>query len=291
MTTPPPAGDPWVDPRIPAPRVPEPSAAPTPEKDGRRGPVLALAITCAVLLLTTIGFGGAAAWLWFDRSVAAAPESTPTPTPTAKSDAAEPQLVQGIEVTVVSDLEFGAFAMSKLVPDDYVSLYSSVTNPDSDQAAEVFFDITAYAEDGSILDRSPESVYILPGQTTMFEGLFGTDITDATRLVVEQTTGEFTDPVMTGEVVVDDVRGGEGYVEVTATSTLSQVPEYAAIFIFGSLDGGIFGVCSTYPDVPAGGSFMAGCELEPVSADSPKTYSDFPKGAEFGAFIALDIPW
>lgn len=288
MTLPP--DGPWIDPRIPAPVVPDPPTEPAPAKEPRNGLVLALAIACAVLLLTTIGFGGAAAWLWFDRSATAAPEPTATPTGTAEASD-EPQIVQGIEVSTASDLEFGSFALSEISPDDYVSLYATVTNKDSDQAAEMYFDVTAYAEDGRILDRGAASVYILPGQVSMFDGVFSSDITEATSIKVEQTMGELVDPIMTGEVTTDSLRGGDGFVEATLTSTLSQVPEYPELFIAGFVDGKLIGVCYDMPDIPANAGFTAGCYLEPASADSPQEYTDFPKDAKFEAYLALDIPW
>lgn len=291
MSTPQPPDGPWIDPRIPTPAVPEPPIEAAAPNASRSGMVLVLAIACAALLVTTIGFGGAAAWLWFDRSAAAAPEPTPTSTPTAATASGEPQIVQDIEVTAVSDLVFGSFAMSQIAPDDYVSLYATVTNEDPDMAAEIYFDVTAYAEDGSILDRNPTSVYILPGQVSMFQGLFSSDITEATTIEIEQTMGEFVAPIMTGEVVADSFRGGDGFVEATLTSTLSQVPEYPEVYIAGFVDGTLFGVCSDMPDIPANASFTADCYLDAASADSPEEFRDFPKDAEFEAYLALDIPW
>lgn len=290
MTLPPPSDDAWVDPRIPAPPVAEAPPIPVTARESRNGPVLGLAIACAALLITTIGFGGAAAWLWLDRSAVAAPEPTPTPTAAAAADG-EPQTVQGIEVSAVSDLEFGSFAMTQILPDDYVGIYATVTNHDSDQAAELYFDVTAYAEDGSILDRGPTSVYILPGQVSMFQGVFSSDISDAASIRIEQTMGEFVDPIMTGEVTTDTMLGGEGFVEATLTSTLSQVPEYPEVYIAGYVDGELFGVCSDMPDIPSNASFTAGCYLEAASAESPEEFRDFPKDAEFEAYLALDIPW
>ncbi|MDQ0644384.1 hypothetical protein [Microbacterium murale] len=294
MTLPQPSDDAWVDPRIPAPPVADaPSIAVAP-RDSRNGLVLALAIVCAVLLITTIGFGGVAAWLWFDRSAVAAPQPPPTPTSTSATAADEPQIVQGIEVSTVSDLVFGSFAMSKITPDDYVGLYATVTNEDPERAAELYFDVTAYAEDGSILDRGPTSVYILPGQVSMFQGVFSSDITDAVSIRVEQTMGEFAEPIMTGEVTTDKMLGGEGYVEATLVSTLSQVPEYPDVYIAGYVDGKLFGVCSDMPDIPSNAGFTSGCYLEAVSADSQAEFAEFtefPKDAEFEAYLALDLPW
>lgn len=172
-----------------------------------------------------------------------------------------------------------------------MSLYAPVTNKDSDQAAEMYFDVTAYAEDGRILDRGSASVYILPSQVSMFEGVFSSDITEATSIKVEQTMGELVDPIMTGEVTADSVRGGEGFVEATLTSTLSQVPEYPDLYIAGFVDGKLIGVCNDMPDIPVNAGFTAGCYLQAVSADSPKEYTDFPKDAEFETYLALDIPW
>lgn len=250
--------------------------------------VLALSIACAVLLVTSIGLGIATLRLWQER--AGSPVSGPTPSPTAEES---PQTVHGIELTTASDYTFGPFAMTNIVDDRFTILYATIENDDPDQAVAVYFDITAYGADGRIIDRGPSSQYLLPGQVSLFRGVFSADLSDAVLITVEQTMLDVEAPVMTGGVTLDSISGGDGgYVEGTLTSTLSAVPEYPELYFAAFVDDKLYAVCSDIPDIPANGTFTARCVLEPADAkDAPEDFVEFPEDAVFEAYLSLEIPY
>ncbi|WP_309102015.1 hypothetical protein [Microbacterium sp.] len=259
--------------------------------DRSRRLLITLAIACAVLLLTTVGFGATAAWLWLDRGTAASAEPTPSPSPgTSGEPTNAPQQVRGYEVTVVSEIVFGDFAMTAPDSNGYTILFATMTNESSNQVANHFFDITAYREDGTIIERRSTGAYILPNQTTLFQGIFAEDISDAAAIRIEQSRTEWVEPALTGDITLDAARSGEeGYIEGDFTSGLSAAAEYSDIFIVGFVEGEIFAVCSDLEDIPAaGGTFAAECYLEPASKGDLVDPGEIPEDATFAAYLSVD---
>jgi len=258
---------------------------------GSNRPLIALSIACAVLLLTTVGLGGTTAWLWLDRETAASAEPTPSPSTADSADPTNaPQSVRGYEVTVVSEVVFDDFAMTAPDSSGYTVLFATMTNESSIHVANHFFDLTAYREDGTIIERRSSGAYILPNQTTIFQGIFAEDISDAAAIRIEQSRTDWVEPALTGDITLDAARSGdEGYVEAEFTSGLSAAAEYSDIFIVGFVDGEVFAVCSDLEDVPASGAtFSAECYLEPASKGDLVDPGEIPDDATFGAYLKVD---
>lgn len=258
----------------------------------RNTPVIVLSICCAILFATALGFGAATLWL-SNVDPAAAVGSTPSPTPTVRTDAeSEPQTVQGFEITTVSDLAFDAFTLTGTDADGFTVIYAKVENEDAAQAAEAYFDITAYGPDGRVVGRTPSNMYLLPGQRSLFYGVMASDMTKVERIKIEQTNFDLAPPVVTGGISLDSILGGdEGLVEATFTSTFSAPSEYAEVYIAGFVDEQLFAVCQDKADIPVnGGTFTVRCRLEPVSTDTPEAIEELPENAVFDAYWELDIP-
>ncbi|GAB2549765.1 hypothetical protein GCM10027033_02770 [Leucobacter ruminantium] len=276
-----------------APHLDEASVpAPIVRKRGASPLVIGLAVACGVLLLATIGFGGAAAWLWNERAKAdtalAAAEKE-----LADLDVGTTQTLGDLELVIVSDISFSEFVRTAPDSQGLLALYSHVTNEDAEQAAEVFFDLTAYDADGRVIGRNPASMYLLPEQQSIFKGIISSDMLAAEMIKIEQTSLEFATPAMTGGIAVDGFAGSDsGYVEGEFTSSLSQAVQYPYLYIVGYVDDEIFAVCSDWPDVPANGAFTASCRLDYAANDEvPEGDVKIPEDAEFDAFLALDIPY
>ncbi|MDQ0614353.1 hypothetical protein QF046_001994 [Microbacterium sp. W4I4] len=251
--------------------------------------LVTLSIVCAVLLIATVTFG-VSTLLVSNAAARPAPTSTKSPKPTEKPADAD-RVVQGREVEVVSDLDFGYFFMSTTDAHGYTALYSQISNTDAKRAATAFFDVSLYDEDDTLVSRWSANAYLLPGQATLFFSVLAENMLDVASIRVEQTSFELDAPIVTGTVVLDEMRGGDGgVVEGTFTSTLSAPAEYTEVAILGTVDGEVFALCTDFVDVPANGTFTARCTLEPTSRNEPEPIGDFPDEAFFSAFYTLDTP-
>ncbi|WP_217178628.1 hypothetical protein [Streptomyces sp. AC495_CC817] len=258
---------------------------------GRSGVTTLLIVLCAFLALTTIA---AAVVLALLTSSAQRPGSGPTPDPSASGTAGpDSRSVQGIDVDIASDLIFGPVTMTATDADGYTTLYAPIGNKGTDEAAEVYFDISTFDADGTLLDRTPSSQYILPEQTTMFTGILVSRISEVQRIRIEQTDVRREAPVITGDVEATEFAGNDdGVVQATLVSSLSAASPDAEVLIVGYLDDAVFGVCTDLLDIPAPGeTFQARCTLEPVSASKlPKAITELPDDAEFTAAFVARIP-
>ncbi|MFD5224231.1 hypothetical protein ACFWHT_01280 [Microbacterium sp. NPDC058342] len=266
-----------------------PPAPPAPGPAGGRPLLVALAITCAVLMLATIGFGVGALVL-SAVSATAAPE--PTPTATASTPEAEPdRVVQGREVSVVSDVEFGYFFMSSTDAQGFTSLYSQIRNDDEKRAFTAFFDVSLYDEDHVLLSRWTNNEYVLPGQTTLFSSVLRENMLGVASISVEQLSLEYAPPITTGTLTLDEVRGGDGgVIEGSFTSSLGAEADFSTVYLIGTVGDEVFAVCWDFWDLPATGGFRARCTLEPTSRDTPEPIGTFPDDAVFTAYYTLDTP-
>lgn len=274
-----------------------PAAQPARKRD-RSPAVVALAIACGVLLLAAVGLGGTAAWLWGERSrvetALAASEKRAAEQAEAleKLDIGAKHQLEAFEVVVISDLELSDPVVTAPDRSGFVALYAPIVNENEEQAADVFFDVTAYSDEGRIIARTPASVYLLPGQTSLFRGILTSDMLEAETIRIEQTSLELQAPSVTGGVVLDSLAASEsGYVEGQLTSTLSQASSFSDLFLVGFVDDKIFAVCSDFPEIPANGAFTASCDLE-YASENPSTAEEveIPEDAIFDAFLALERP-
>jgi len=244
-------------------------------------------VACAVLLISTIALGLTALSLW--NGTQAAPTPAPTATETTPSN---DRTVQGLPIDVTSSLALDDFALTEL-GSSYAFLYATATYNGTGDAATVFYDVTAYAEDGTILDRTPASLYMLPGQTSMLEAIFSQDISDVARFAIEQTYDERDAPVLTGELVVDaaDVSDG-GRVDASLTSALSATAEYTDLYLVAYTEGEIYGVCTDFVDIAAGASFESYCYLEAAWNETLiDVEGDVPDDVEVKVYASYDLPW
>lgn len=285
MSIPPPPGQ--------HPAAMDPNASSTPDASPadrqRLGPVIiALMIGCCVMLVATIALGATSASLF--ASSIPSPTPTPTPSPT-KTEEVPTQTVRGLEIVVRSDVEFGDFAIGDPDASGLTLVVAPISWKDKTSAIYAQFDITAYDEDGRIIGRHPNQAYLLPGQEGFFRGILAEDLSDAVRITVEQVGADIEAPMMSGAIALNGtetlVRDGKSYVGGNLTSTLSAVPQYPEVFLAGYVDGELFSVCWDSPDIPAGGDFVAICELIPVTSDE-KPLTKIPKDAEFRAYLALE---
>ncbi|MBO0979512.1 hypothetical protein [Microbacterium sp. SD291] len=258
----------------------------------RVGPFLiALIVGCCVMLVATIALGLTTVSLLRPASAIASPSPTATADPPTES-ASSAQTVRGIEVETHSDLEFGDYAMSGTLDGKFTVLVAPLSWADSASGIHAFFDVTAYDAEGHIVDRTPTNVYVLPEQEGFFQGIFSEDLSDVVRISVEQTSTTIEAPLMSGAITMTRSEALEEDRKIFAggnlTSTLSVVPKHADVFIAGYSDGVLFGYCSDIPDIPAGGEFVAICELTPVTADDRLPDGGVPDDAEFRAYLALD---
>ncbi|BDZ39729.1 hypothetical protein [Microbacterium suwonense] len=259
-------------------------------------PLLTLSIVCAVLLITTVAFGVSTLLMSRMTIAQAAPTPAPTTSPTTAPGATEKpddadRVVQGREVTVVSDLDFGYFFMSRTDAHGYTSLYSQIRNTDAKQAVTVYFDVSLYDDEGTLVSRWPTSSYLLPDQVTLFDSTLAENMLDVASISVEQTGISLDPPATTGTVKMTEARGGDGgVVEGAFTSSLSAPDGNAQVAIVGTVDGEVFALCADYVEIPANDTFTARCTLEPTSRNTPEPIGDLPDDTEITAFYLLDIP-
>jgi hypothetical protein len=164
-----------------------------------------------------------------------------------------------------------------------------MTNENSDAVADFTFDLTAYRADGTVVDRTSDVVFVLPGQTSVFQGIFSLDLSEAVRFTLEQVRTEWTPPPITGGITLTEARAGSGVVEVDLASTLSVPAEYTDVFLVAFVDDEIVGLCSRLEDMPAaGGTVTTRCALDPAYPEKPTALEDLPPDAEVDAFLAID---
>lgn len=261
----------------------------------RSGALIALSIASGVLLLTTIAFAGTTAWLFTTRGTPATTEQKTDKKADGQGDQAEETklMAGGIALEVISDLTFNSFGVSNREGDTLNPIYATVKNEDKTRAAEAYFDITLYDKKNRVIARTPSNVYLLPGQTSMFYGAVGGEIASGERIVVEQTSIELVDPVLSGGIKIDELSMDEeiGYVLGKFTASLSAAPEYPDVFM-AAFDGDrLVGACQASPDIPAEGTFEADCILEPLGQENASGKLKLSKDVEFEVYLALDIPW
>ena len=267
----------------------------------RSGLLIALSIASGVLLLTTIAFAGTTAWLFTTRGAPAAVEQkteTEQKTdkkPDGKSEPAKETefMVGGTDLQVFSDLTFDSFGVHTIAGENLNPIYATVKNENKTQAAEAYFDITLYDKKDRVIARTPANVYLLPGQTSMFYSAVGGDFPSGERVVVEQTSIEFSEPILSGGIKIDELSMDEeiGYVLGNFTASLSAVPEYPDVFM-AAFDGDrLVAACQASPDIPAEGAFEADCILEPLGQEKASGKLKLSKDVEFEVYLALDIPW
>ena len=288
MSIPPPPGSPMG---VAMPAADAADAVPAPP--GKRlGPLLiGLIVGCCVMLVATIALGATTLSLLNPASATETPPPSATPEPTP-DDSSRVQTVRGIEVVAHSDLAFGEFALSDMTDGVFTVLVAPISWDDETSGIDASFDITAYDADGRVVNRNPASTYVLPGQEGFFQGIFSADLSDVVRIRVEQTRAEIAAPLMTGGISMTRsetlVQDGRPYAAANISSTLSAVPTLPDVFLAGYVDDELFGYCSDSPDIPAGGEFVAVCELTPVTKDEHLLDGRIPEDAEFRAYLELD---
>lgn len=290
----PPVFAPPLVPHDPAVPLLVPTAPPSPPSDTappkkRNAALIALAIVCSVLLLSTIGLGITTALLLRGGSVIGSPPS-PEPTATDQGSGGATASVQGYAVTVASDLRVDHFALTS--DTDISTLYALVTNTNSNQIAQASFDITAYDADGRIIYRTLDLFYLLPGQTTAMDASFLAAVDDLDHFAVEQTRIEWVDPAISGGASIVEARTGDSYVEADLTSTLSAVAEYTEVYLAVFVEDEIVGICSDLVDFPAsGGTLTVSCGLDPAYDMSEVDLDDLPADAEVDVFLKIDYTY
>jgi hypothetical protein len=290
--------------------------------DPRRGraAVRILAVASVVLLLATITLGVITFRLLDQRATAApsgpdtAPPSSsakpsssatstrsPGPSPTRSPTAAplpetQPRLMsQGVPVLVRSDFTVRELAMTRWEPDVYTELLAPVERTDGAAiSGTVYVDVTAYDEDGNIIERSPTTFSWRPGQTLGVISLaMMADLPSAARFVIEQTLFEEHPFDVTGELAVGSVTVGEAYgletvADFSLTSTLSGGIDIAEVGILGSVDGRLFAACVSPVEVPAGPVFADDCIWKSVSSEFvPDTPPAPPAGATYEVTLSF----
>ncbi len=284
--------------------------------DPRRGRTVVriLAVAAVVLLIATVALGvvtfrllderpGAAPSPSSPQPSASSPAATPTRTPSpSRSPSAtplpetQPRLMsQGVPVLVRSDFMVRELAMTRWEPDVYTELLAPVERTDgAETAGTVYVDVTAYDEDGNIIERSPTTFSWRPGQTLGLISLaMMADLPSAAQFVIEQTlfeehafdvTGELT----IGSVTVGEPHGLETVADFSLASTLSGDIDIAEVGILGSVDGRLFAACVSPTEIPAGPVFTDDCIWKSVSSefvpDAPPTP---PAGATYEVTLSF----
>lgn len=277
------------EPAVPLPAPVPPTGAPLdhqPRK--RRSALIALAIACSVLLLSTIGLGITTLLLLRGGSaITLAPSPGPTSTTIDSDSGAATATVQGYPVTVMSDLRVDHFTLAS---DTRVStLYALVTNTNSNQVAQASFDITAYDADGRVIYRTLDLFYLLPGQTTVMDASFLAALNDLDHVAVEQTRIDWIDPTISGGADIVEARTGESYVEADLTSTLSASAEYTEVYLVVFVEDEIVGICYDLLDFPASGNALTvSCGLEEAYDEDQVDLDDLPTDTEVDVFLKID---
>ncbi|MBW1639493.1 hypothetical protein G3H63_10490 [Microbacterium resistens] len=258
--------------------------------------LLALMIACGVLLVTTLGLGVAVLALSGARADAGPPAPTasasasPTPSPAVSIPVPDLQEVQGFEIGVVSDLDIGDVVMAKAPTGEFSSIHAVIVNP-AETATDAFFDVTSYDAEGGIVARFPATAYLLPGQRSLLTGILPRDLTEVSRILVEQTRGGEAEAVAAGTVELKDVRSAEdGRVQAQFVSTLDRPAPLADVYVVGFDGDDIFAVGQTVVDIPAGGEFGATLSMYLATKGDPAEFTEIPADAEYEAFFEMERP-
>ncbi|MBO0979513.1 hypothetical protein [Microbacterium sp. SD291] len=258
----------------------------------RKGLLIGLSIAFSVLTLTTVGFGAATIFLLATNGTAdAAPSASPTPTPTATPGHAS-ATIQGFDVSAVSDLSVEQFALAIPSHSETANIYALLTNESESQAADAYFDVTTYREDGRIVERGLDIVYVPPGQTGVLQVELPEDLSGVVSIVIEQTIIDWLAPAVSGGAEVVSVTStglSDDFLDVQLTSTLSRPVDGADVHLIGYVDDQIVGVCELWTDIPESGvSFEDLCDWSPAVADEPVPAEALPDGIEFEAYVRFD---
>lgn len=259
----------------------------------RNGLLIGLSIAFSALTLTTIGFGISTIALLAGRGAAITQtDPSPSATPTAQPGQFS-TTIDGFEITSTSDFTVERVVLAVESYSGRAVLYAFLTNEDDARAADTFFDVTAYREDGSIVDRELDAVYAPSGETSVLRAELPEDLDEVVTISIEQTSIEWLAAGVTGDVTVDSVTDPDfgGLLEVQLTSGLSGAVEHADVYLVAYDDKDLVGVCKLWTDIPASGSPFEGlCEWSPAAVDDPVMTGSFPDDLEYEAYVRMDAP-
>ena len=257
----------------------------------RKGLLIGLSIAFSVLTLTTIAFGASTIFLLATgRATASAPSPSPTPTPTA-SAGHQSTTIDGFSVSSVSDLSVDHFALAVPSHSEAAHVYALLTNESGSQAADAFFDVTTYREDGSIVERGLDIVYVPPGETGILQVELPEDLSEVVAIVIEQTMVDWLAPAVSGgaDVVSATSSGLSELLEVRLSSTLSQPVDGVDVYVVGYVDDEIVGFCDLWADIPESGvAFDDLCDWAPAVSDEPVLADALPEDIEFEAHVRFE---
>lgn len=201
-------------------------------------------------------------------------------------------VVGGIDLQVISDLEFIAVGMKTSSEARFSPIYATVKSKDPTQAVAAFFDITLYDKDDRVIERSAANVYVLPRHASMLYGLVEVDFERAERMVIEQTRLTLDAPVVNGWISIDDlfINKESGRITGDFATTLSPAPRYVEIFMAAFVRDRLVAACYDSPDIPDSGTFEVGCSLEPLSQEVRSSELKIPEDAKYEIYLVLSTP-
>ncbi|MFD5224230.1 hypothetical protein ACFWHT_01275 [Microbacterium sp. NPDC058342] len=258
----------------------------------RRGPLIALCVAAVVLLGTAVTTGAILFGMLGRHTAPAAPGASPTPSATATAEA---KTVHDIPITVAETaLEFGDWVATPWV-DGETTLYAPVGNASDSQAVSAFYDVTAYDQDGRVLDRAIGSADLLPGGEGILDVInLRADAAEVASILVEQThisaeASPYSGSVGTAELTVDREFGE---VEFVLPSTLDPVPDWPWADVAAFVGDEMVGVCDATIDLK-GSAFAGRCYLRPtaqgVAAEPPEDFVSLPEDAEVRVFLRPEL--
>ncbi|GAT72888.1 hypothetical protein [Microbacterium hydrocarbonoxydans] len=253
--------------------------------------LIALSIAFSVLTLTTIGFGVSTVVL-LNGAHGAVEKPLPTPTPTAEASG-ETTTIDGFEISAATDFTVEEVALAVQAYNERASVYAVLTNESGAEAAYAFFDVTSYREDGTIVERGLDIVYVPPGDSSILQAELPEDLSEVVSIVMEQTDIEWSAPANGGGVDVTSIASTSStdHVEVQLTSELDTAAENIDIYVFAHVDDELVGVCHVWADIPAAdGSFDDLCDWAPTPIDDPVMGDEIPEDAVFDAYVRLEAP-
>lgn len=253
--------------------------------------LIVLSIVFSALTITTVGLGISTIVLLNGRAGAAA-QPTPTPTPTAAA-ATGTTTIDGFEISAATDLAVERLALAVVSHSDQVNVYAVLTNENRSEAADAVFDVTSYREDGSIVDRGLDIVYIPPGDSSVLQVELPEDLSDVVSIVIEQTRVDWLPPVNGGtlEVASVEASGLPDLLDVQLTSQLDLPAENTLAYLFAYDGEELIGICEAWGDLPAtGGAFEDLCTWAPTPVDDPVMGDALPEDTEFEAYVRLEAP-